>query len=228
MLSIELFDWAGGDMEDFVCRARDVVMAGVVAGFILAPAAGWAGPMQDQIYTPKTALVDGGFSSGAANSSRTAETFTVGITGTLDEVEVYNNKSSVTFSGVNILSTSGGIPTTTILGTGSFVSNTGSKGTYLASFTVSLSVTAGEVLAIEPFGPSVFDQWVGDTGTAPNDDEAYNLNPMVGITSFKAENNVFGYVTFVDSGAAVAEPASVGLLGLGFIGLAGLHRRRTG
>ncbi len=60
------------------------------------------------------------------------------------------------FSGFNILATSAGTPTTTVLATGTLKSVTGG----FADFAVSLPVSLGKVLAIEPITPSPDIGWL--------------------------------------------------------------------
>jgi hypothetical protein len=82
--------------------------------------------------------------------STMAETFTVGVAGTLSEIDIFINATgSPNFTGLNILSTLNGGPTTFPLATGLFQSAAGG----VAVFTTSLPVTIGEVLAIEPLVP---------------------------------------------------------------------------
>ncbi len=129
---------------------RSVAVATLFGFGFLAPAA-WATPVLDQEYTPTPSIQYAAFSGG---SFRRAETFTVGIAGTLAEITVDTTSSNSAFTGVNILSTSGGTPTTTVLDVGTFDS-TNAAG--VSTFTVSLPVTVGEVLGIEPMycGPDL-------------------------------------------------------------------------
>jgi hypothetical protein len=102
----------------------------------------------DQEYTANNGLR--AQFSGFLSGFRRAETFTVGVAGTLTEIDIFISHSGDTFSGMNILSTVAGVPTNNVVATGSFQSTTGN----VAVFTMSLLVTVGEVLAIEPFPTS--------------------------------------------------------------------------
>jgi hypothetical protein len=100
---------------------------------------------------------------------RRAETFTVGVDGILSQINIFFYGAS-TFTGLNILSTVNGVPTTdTPLATGSFqsvVSNVDGGG--VAVFTTSLPVTLGEVLAIEPIATAIIPCPGGSIGCFSN------------------------------------------------------------
>jgi hypothetical protein len=119
-----------------------------------------ASPALDQDYEPVTLgfLPDGGgFTYGS--EFRRAETFTVGISGTLTSVEILLNPSihPYTFTGFNILSTVGGVPAS-VIATGTFeqIANN------FATFATSLPVTVGEVLALEPIASAFQSDWASN------------------------------------------------------------------
>jgi hypothetical protein len=96
-------------------RKQIAMVALVGAGLMLAEQA-WAVPTLDQDYDP-VANGGGAFSKG---SFRRAQDVTVGLAGTLVEVDLDIGGLGGTFTGFNILATSGGVPTTTVLTTGTF------------------------------------------------------------------------------------------------------------
>jgi len=182
----------------------------------------------DQEYV----LTNGGFEafSSAAASWRRAQTFTVGITGTLSEIDVFYGGTG-TFSGVNILATVAGVPAG-LAGTGTVLSqNSG-----MAAFSVNLPVTIGEVLAIEPIVSSGFPSWVANTHGIYAGGSDYFLNAAIGFPNFTAtcapptpecvQNN---FRTFVDLPIATPLPTALPLFaaGLGMLGLLARRRRKV-
>ena len=185
-----------------------------------------AATVLDQQFIPVTITSLAGFTDGSG--FRRAQTFTVGITGTLTEVDIFEALGNTQqgffgpFSGMNILSTSGGVPTFTVLGTGAFVSQSGG----VATFSTSLPVTIGEVLAIEPILASTqeFNLW-----------EAQQPSGYAGGTSFLkrvtdpqflAEIQDNGFQTFVDVSTPLPGALPLFATGLGALGLLGWRRKR--
>lgn len=189
---------------------------------MLAPAVAQAGLVVDQNYDPSFNAEDGFASSPTSNFQR-AETFTVGIAGTLAEVGIYTSSASTTFSGIDILSTSGGTPTLTVLASGTYVS-TNSDG--LAMFDVSLPVTVGEVLGLEPFVSSAGNWETRSPGTYVGGQDFF-MNQSIFGDQFLSDGNSDGFVTYVNTGgsSSVPEPASFALLGGGLALLFGLRAR---
>lgn len=197
----------------------------IVAGFILAGGAtAHATPLLDQSYTAST-----GAESGITDGTgfQRAMTVTVGITGDLTSVEVGVTGGTLD---LDILSTSGGVPTETVLGTGTFDSAAGG----FSTFTTALSVTAGEVLALEPIctsGPCGF--WATNIPNTYAGGQSFLVSPAAGINSFTSDLDATGssrgedFQTFVDpSATSVPEPLTLSLFGVGLAGLAVARRRR--
>ncbi len=152
-----------------------------------------------------------------------AETFTVGIAGTLAEVGIYTTSASTTFSGIDILSTSGGTPTLTVLASGTYVS-TNINGLAMFDVSLPLPVTGGEVLGLEPFVSSAGNWETRTPGTYVGGQDFF-MNQSIFGDQFLSDGNSDGFVTYVNTGgsSSVPEPASFALLGGGLALLLGLR-----
>lgn len=126
---------------------RTLLLAGAsllaLSGLAWTSRSAHAAAVLDQQYLVSNGA--GTFSGAGLPGFRRAETFTVGLAGTLSEVDIFTS-SPATFTGFNILSTAAGTPTTTVLATGMLASQSGG----VAAISVSFPVSVGEVLAIEP------------------------------------------------------------------------------
>ena len=149
-----------------------------------------------------------------------AETFTVGVAGTLSEIDIFL-VATATFTGFNILSTSAGVPTT-VLTTGALLSSSSTE----AAFTVSLPVTVGEVLAIEPVTSGQQLAWRAISSNTYAGGGDFYLNPPFGVNNFTSSGTGEDFQTFVTTPAAAPEPASLLLLGPALVGMAALRRGR--
>ena len=147
---------------------------------------------------------------------RRAQTFTAGLSGFLDivELEVENFASGT----LNILATSAGVPTGTILGSSSiFTSRDNFRRFDLSA--LGLAVNPGDVLALELVGSG---RWVGSSTNVYNGGSDFFLNPSFGINSFTANTADLNFRTFVSDRLVTPEPEPIptpallpGLIGLG-------------
>jgi hypothetical protein len=200
-------------------RLAGIASLALLSAGELSPSAN-ASLVLDQQYLLNNAT--SGFTPGLGGGFRRAETFTVGVAGTLSQVDVIIGFGPP-LTGLNILSTSAGVPTTTVVGTGTLLSQSSSE----ADFSVSLPVSIGEVLAIEPFSSTNNGGgWLTENpGTYPGGGDFF-LNPGFGINNFTPSGNAEDFRTFVTVATAVPEPASLTCLASGFAFLLALRRRR--
>jgi hypothetical protein len=137
---------------------------GSIVGVVLATIAfsGHTPSKADTVLDQQYLLNDGTPGAGFSNSGfRRAETFTVGVTGTLSEVDIFlpGLGPSSSFTGMNILAVgSDGVPS---LAAPLAFSNSFTLTGNVASFAFSLPVTAGEALAIEPLALAAL--WLKNT-----------------------------------------------------------------
>ena len=143
-------------------RKTAIVMA-LLLGF--GPSAGHSSPLVDQQQTELNAT--GGFQTGEHDI---AQTFTVGITGQLDSISIIAASGGPPMA-LNLLLTSGGLPTSLILASAT-IAGTKAGPPLWTTFDFSSSnviVTFGEVLAFEPIETGSFGQAVGEEFTGTGD-----------------------------------------------------------
>jgi hypothetical protein len=149
------------------------------------------------------------------------QTFTVGITGTLTSLELKMFTPGAASIDAMIATTSGGLPTSTILGQ-SIIATSGLTWNEWLTFNLAtgIPVHAGEVLAIEI--PTSGIGWDEDQNATYAGGMAYWL-PFSQWVENPGGPNDFNFQTFV---VPTPEPSSLGLLAIGFAGLCFAARRR--
>jgi len=181
----------------------------------------------DQQFIPTTINTFSNFStSTTGTTTRRAETLTVGVAGTLSEVDIQlsigTGISAPIFTGFDILSTTGGVPNTGpggIIGVGSLLSQNSTQ----AIFTTSLAVTVGEVIAIEPIISNFSPSWAGQNPGSYTRGADYFAPPA---SAFQTSGAVDGFTTFVTTPSQVPLPAALPLFATGLVGLGLLGWRR--
>ena len=157
-------------------------------------------------------------STNATNTNPRGQTFTVGLTGILTQIDLEVNGDNSTIV-LDVMSVSGGLPTGIVLASATNPTDAGGTKTFDLS-AASLNVTVGEVLAFIISGPGLYgyqstaDTYAGGTRVSSNNSGAS------WILNSTTDSN---FSTFVE---VVPEPSTGLLLGIALLGVAASGRRR--
>jgi hypothetical protein len=218
------------------------LVLGAIVWLLAAGAGVKAEPVLDQEMDPTGRIgVSAGFSgTGVPPTQKRAQTFTVGLEGTLAEVDVFIRRTSAAIGDLMLEirpTTVTGFPVAdpsfliqTSLPASSIPTTSGFVPFDLTSF--NLPVTPGEQLAVVLYssvGGSGYN-WLGTTGDPYPDGSPFEEQPPnhSWINGSGSNGVDFGFRTFVDTGPGgeVPEPTSLTLFGLGAAGVCGCVWRR--
>lgn len=203
----------------------------VLAGTLAAVVVGFSGPARATIMLDQahTGPLSAGSFVGNGTSFGLAQSFTVGLAGILDSVEVPVDGGAPTT--LRILATASGAPIggaagSTVLATSSSVTSVAGLHTFDLS-AAALAVAVGDVLAIELIGTGFWRVSLGDAYAAGS---SYSFD--TGVISPVPVNNwtiapgVDGLIrTFVQV-PMIPEPSALALFAAGLAGLGVAARRR--
>ena len=197
-----------------------------------------AAPVLDQSFLPS------GGARGVINSRPVdwAQTFTVGVGGVLDSVDVQIFRATATTADLlfDIRSTVAGVPIESDVATLISVALPPARVPTTATFvnvdvsSANIAVSPGDVLAIAlrstTVTPADYSWILQSSGTTYSGGTAFFRVPDVNITTWtiSSANQDQGFRTFVNAGvAAVPEPTSLALAFTGAFGLLFVRRRRS-
>ena len=191
----------------------------------------------DQQYDPTGQADLAAGVSGLPSTQKEAQTFTVGITGELDRVDVYIGRFPSTTDGFLNLEVRATTPTGEPAADPSFLALASVPVTSIpvvdsigfVAFDVSaahLQVASGDRLAAVLYSSNGSDiiNWVGSATDPYAGGGFYNEQPP-GVPWLPFPGGDLGFRDFVTA-RAVPEPASLAMLGTGFVGLLGYRIRR--
>jgi hypothetical protein len=184
----------------------------IIAAILLVTSYAQAIPVLDQIYFDPVLNSTGG-TSRPDNSFRRAQTFTVGIGGLLNSVDVFDGgglgsilnfwQMSGTPGSMRILATSNGVPTFTVLASMNVALYTTDNWVTWDFSSSGLFVTPGEVLALDLLIPMQGPGWSGHVPGGYSGGADYFLNTEFGILNFTRNTNLdvdWFFRTFVGEG----------------------------
>jgi len=147
-----------------------------------------------------------------------AQTFTVGVNGILDRIEVMGSDALT----LALLTTLSGTPTSTVISSVSLSSALNGYMTFDLS-AANITVNIGDVLAFEAFG----GYSIGSSSNDYANGASYFKNPAFGINSYEQSIGFDIFFRSFVSTSTIPEPAPLALLGFGLLGLGIMRKRRA-